>query len=127
MLESAALRREEALARDQLKRRWLGRIAAADAGVAGDVRLFLEVGDAFSRPAAWLQGVDGYGLPQREERGRLEATAVASAEGRRTDARALEAKIRALLPAARREALDGAEANVARLGERLRELAGAGS
>ena len=127
VLESAALRREEALARDQLKRRWLGRIAAADAGVAGDVRLFLEVGDAFSRPAAWLQGVDGYGLPQREERGRLEATAVTSAEGRRTDARALEAKIRALLPAARREALDGAEANVARLGERLRELAGAGS
>lgn len=127
VLESAALRREEALARDELKRRWLGRIAAADAGVAGDVGRFLEVGDAFSRPAAWLQGVDGYGLPQREERERLEATAVASAEGRRTEARELEAKIRALLPAARREALDGAEANVARLGERLRELAGADS
>ncbi len=124
VLESAALRRHEALARDELKRRWMGRIAPSDAGVAGDVERFLAVGDAFSRPAAWLQGVDGYGLPQGEERERLQATAVASAPGRRTEARELEARVRALLPAARREALDGAEANVALLGARLRELAG---
>jgi hypothetical protein len=123
VLESAALRREEALARDALKRRWMGRIAAADSGVAGDVQLFLEVGDAFSRPAAWLEGVEGYGLPQWAERERLEATAVASAEGRRSHARELEARIRALLPAARREALDGTESNLALLGERLRRLA----
>ncbi|WP_037061350.1 DUF4105 domain-containing protein [Pseudoxanthomonas suwonensis] len=126
VLESAAVRREEALARDELKRRWLDEPKAlAGAGdVAEALREFLRLGGAFSRPASWLDGVPGYGLPQAEEREVLERRAVADAAARERQAQALETGVRGLLSPRRRAALEGAERNLELLGERLRELAG---
>ncbi|WP_052633376.1 DUF4105 domain-containing protein [Pseudoxanthomonas suwonensis] len=125
VLESAALRRQEMLARDELKRRWLrDPHGLADAGVeiAGPLREFLRLGGAFSRPASWLEDVAGYGLPQAEERAVLAARVHEDAASRQAQAGALEAGVRQLLSPARRDALAGAEANVVLVGDRLREL-----
>lgn len=123
VLESAAVRRQQALARDLLKRRWLDRAAVGDAGVAADLRRFLETGQAFARPAGWLQDVPGYGLPQQAEREQLRALAGQAADGRAADAQRLEQRLRELLPAARREALEASEANLELVAARLRALA----
>ena len=123
VLEAAALRREQAQARDLLKRRWLQRAAAADAGLDEGLRQFLDAGAAFGRPASWLHHVPGYGLPQHDERRQLQARMAAEGADRAGDAQRLEQRIRALLPAPRRQALEDAEANLALLGERLRVLA----
>jgi hypothetical protein len=129
VLESAALRRQETLARDELKRRWLrdARSLQSAADVATPLREFLRLGGAFSRPASWLQDVPGYGLPQAEEREVLARRVRADAGSRQAQAQALEAAVRQLLSPARRSTLDGTDANVALIGERLRTLAGAGS
>ena len=126
VLESAAVRRQEALARDELKRRWLAgpQALAGAAEMAETLREFLRLGGAFSRPASWLDGVPGYGLPQAEEREVLERRAGADAAARELQAQALEAGVRGLLSPQRRAALEGAERNLELLGERLRELAG---
>ena len=125
VLESAALRREEALARDELKRRWLGQSRKLhEAGdLAGPLQEFLRLGGAFSRPASWLDGVDGYGLPQAAERAVLVSRVQQDAADRQHQAMALESGIRRLLPPARREALQGTEANLDLIGARLQELA----
>ena len=121
VLETAALRREQALARDQLKRRWLRR--AGDPGLVAELRQFLQAGDAFGRPASWLDGLGGYGLPQAGERMQLQARLAEAGERRHRGARQLEQRVRELLPAVRRTRLVGTEANLARLGDRLRVLA----
>ncbi len=128
VLESAALRRQEALARDELKRRWLrdARLPQAAADIAEPLREFLRLGGAFSRPASWLHDVPGYGLPQAGERGVLAARVRADAGSRQAQAEALETVARRLLSPERRAALEGTDANVALIGERLRALAGAG-
>jgi len=126
VLESAAQRQQEALARDELKRRWLrhpSELADADTDVAAPLREFLRLGGAFSRPASWLDDVPGYGLPQAAERAVLGERVQDDAARRQTQVEALQAGLRRLLTPARREALEGAEANVALLGDRLRELA----
>ena len=125
VLESAALRRQEALARDELKRRWLAQSRELhEAGdLAGPLQEFLRLGGAFSRPASWLDDVDGYGLPQAAERAVLVSRVQQDAADRQHQAAALEAGIRRLLPPARREALQGTEANVELIGARLQELA----
>ena len=125
VLESAALRRQEALARDELKRRWLAQSRELhEAGdLAGPLQEFLRLGGAFSRPASWLDDVDGYGLPQAAERAVLVSRVQQDAADRQHQAAALEAGIRRLLPPARREALQGTEANLELIGARLQELA----
>ena len=125
VLESAALRRQEALARDELKRRWLAQSRELhEAGdLAGPLQEFLRLGGAFSRPASWLDDVDGYGLPQAAERAVLVSRVQQDAADRQHQAAALEAGIRRLLPPARREALQGTEANLDLIGARLQELA----
>ena len=124
VLESAALRRQEALARDELKRRWLAQSRELhEAGdLAGPLQEFLRLGGAFSRPASWLDDVDGYGLPQAAERAVLVSRVQQDAADRQHQAAALEAGIRRLLPPARREALQGTEANLDLIGARLQEL-----
>ena len=70
LLEQAALRRQELLARDELKRRFLGRDAdrgADRADVLVAVQDVLRLEGFLSRPAALLPDT-GYGLPQFEER-----------------------------------------------------------
>ena len=125
VLESAALRRQEALARDELKRRWLAQSRELhEAGdLVGPLQEFLRLGGAFSRPASWLDDVDGYGLPQAAERAVLVSRVQQDAADRQHQAAALEAGIRRLLPPARREALQGTEANLELIGARLQELA----
>jgi len=126
VLESAALRQQEALARDELKRRWLrdpSELADAGTDLAAPLREFLRLGGAFSRPASWLDDVPGYGLPQAAERAALAVRVQDDAARRQAEVEALQAGLRRLLKPARREALEGAEANVALLGGRLRELA----
>ncbi|KAF1688040.1 hypothetical protein B1992_01010 [Pseudoxanthomonas broegbernensis] len=127
VLESAALRREQAHARDELKRHWLGgrvpHAAVAGGDLAARLREYLSLGGAFSRPASWLEGIEGYGLPQADERMALQARAHSDAMRRRAGARALESRLRGLLSPTRRESLAGTEANLELLGERLRVLA----
>ncbi|GAB3506252.1 DUF4105 domain-containing protein [Pseudoxanthomonas daejeonensis] len=125
VLESAALRQQEALARDELKRRWLGDARSVDAAgdIAAPLREFLRLGSAFSRPASWLQGVPGYGLPQADEREVLGGRIRADAASRVEQVEALEAAVRQLLPPAQREVLEDTGDNVVLIGERLRALA----
>ena len=127
VLESAAMRREHARARDELKRRWLRRARASgnatDADIAGPLHDYLQRAGAFSRPAVWLDGIPGYGLPQARERNVLLARAGAEAQRRVADAQALEVALEQRLSPARRQALAGTRANLELLGERLRRLA----
>ena len=123
LLEEAALRREELLARDELKRLLLGRPANDDADSTDsrarlDAVLALE--GQLSRPAGLLSS--GYGLPQRAERGALAAQAAQRAQRLREQDQRLHRDARALLPRRQREALDAIEANIALLGSRLRQL-----
>lgn len=143
LLEQAALRREELLARDALKRHFMGgrggyqripeaagprlapapiAIAAADpADPVSAVRELLKFEGYFSRPASLLPQA-GYGLPQREERDALAregARRAAQWLRLRTD---LRAAARQWLPAQRRDRLQAIGANLDRLGARLRRL-----
>ena len=115
VLEEATLRREEARARDVLKRRMPapGREAA---------RGLLRIEDTLTRPARMLGG-DGYGIPQAEERSAVLHDATALSERWRRQREALLAQARDGLPAPRRDALDATEANVAALGAQLRRRA----
>ena len=124
LLEEAALRRQELLVRDELKRRYLGQGAQPEAnGFEGEAALreFLRLEGFLSRPAALLPE-SGYGLPQTEERKALEA------EGKRYAAQlehqgvALRGDARRWLSLGRRAMLEATEANIALLGERLRRL-----
>jgi len=115
VLEEAALRRQEALARDLLKRHMPapGREAA---------RGLLRIEDTLTRPARMLGG-DGYGIPQAEERAAVLRDATPLSERWRRQREALLAQARDWLPAPRREALDATEANIAALGAQLRRVA----
>ncbi|MGO1541722.1 MAG: DUF7844 domain-containing protein [Luteimonas sp.] len=123
LLEQAALRRQELLARDELKRRFLGGggdpEAAADAVSA--LRDLLQLEGLLTRPAALLPGT-GYGLPQQAERETLEAAAGRHVAQWHEDGDRLQDLARDWLPPETRAALEGGEANLALLGERLRAL-----
>ena len=124
LLEQAALRRQELLARDELKRRFLGRDAdwgtdRADALVALQDILRLE--GLLSRPAALLPDT-GYGLPQDEERETLTQEGNLHAAQWRQQSGLLRSEARRWLPPQRQVALNATEANVDALGEQLRRL-----
>lgn len=123
LLEQAALRRQELLARDELKRRFLGR--GADAPTAGDAlataRELLQLEGALTRPASLLPDA-GYGLPQHAERGALRERAATHVARWQHDGEQLQRLARQWLPPARQATLEGGEANLALLGERLRTL-----
>lgn len=123
VLEQAARRRQDLLARDALKRRFLHGGGDADLD-AGRTRLrdLLEHDGLFAQPALLLQGQPGYGLPQQAERDFLQAKGSALL-GRQHAARdTLEHDARLLLPQDLRDQIDGTQANLAALGERLRTL-----
>lgn len=123
VLEQAARRRQDLLARDALKRRFLhgGGDADLDAGRAR-LRDLLEGEGLFAQPALLLQGQPGYGLPQQAERDFLQAKGSALL-GRQHAARdTLEHDARLLLPQDLRDQIDGTDANLAALGQRLRTL-----
>jgi len=124
LLEQAALRRQELLARDELKRLFLGRDAdrhanATEALVALQDVLRLE--GILSRPATLLPDT-GYGLPQFEEREALSEESNQQAGQWRQQNGLLQNESRRWLPPERQLALDATEANVETLGEQLRRL-----
>lgn len=124
LLEEAALRRQELLARDELKRRYLGRRerVGRDAFDAAAALLdLLRTEGYFSRPATLLPE-GGYGLPQAEERQvlmRIGDRYVAQLKQQRT---VLLADARQWLSPEQRAVLEGTESNITSLGERLRRL-----
>lgn len=120
LLEEASLRQQESLARDELKRRYLEQGAGGFEGEAA-LRDFLRAEGFLSRPAALLPN-DGYGLPQAGERRALELEAERYAAQHRRQGAALRADAREWVSPERRSALEGTEANIASLGERLRRL-----
>lgn len=124
LLEEASLRRQELLARDDLKRRFLDERSAPKtdgADVVAEVQDLLRLEGMLSRPAALVPG-DGYGLPQTQEREALaQASADRAAEWRQRGEN-LRAEARRWLPPPRQQALRDAETNIERLGERLRRL-----
>jgi hypothetical protein len=124
LLEQAALRRQELLARDELKRRFLGRDAdgsadGADALVA--VQHVLRLEGFLSRPAALLPDT-GYGLPQSDEREALTQQSNRHAAQWRQQSGLLRSEARRWLRPQRQVALEAIEANVDALGEQLRRL-----
>ena len=124
LLEEAALRRQELLVRDELKHRYFGQWMRQGAnGFPGDAALrdFLRLEGFLSRPAALLPG-SGYGLPQTDERRALELESERYAAQLKRQGAALRADARRWLSPERRLMLEGVEANIALLGERLRRL-----
>nr|WP_225876354.1 DUF4105 domain-containing protein [Lysobacter terrestris] len=124
LLEQAALRRQELRARDELKRRLLGRVggrdtAGANARTATQEILHLE--DLLTRPAQLLPG-GGYGLPQPDEYRAAAGESRALATQSREQREKLLAAARRWLPLASQRALEATEANIDLLGQRLREL-----
>ena len=120
LLEQAALRRQQLLALDELKRRHLDRRhGAAPQAERTFARLLAESG-FLSRPAELLDG--GYGLPQAEELQALERASQARQQRLQALGERLDGQLRALLDPPRRVELDGGAANLAALGEQLRTL-----
>ncbi|NZA27099.1 DUF4105 domain-containing protein [Luteimonas sp. SJ-92] len=116
LLEQAALRRQELLARDALKRRLSGN----DTG-RGEVAGLLQLEGLFSRPAQLLPD-GGYGLPQRAERDELARAGADRARDRQQQRERLHAAARDWLPPQRRTELEETEANAELISARLREL-----
>ena len=120
LLEQAALRREEQQVREALKQRFL-RHGRDDAVAAQALRELLGDGAWAGRPSMLLPG-QGYGLPQQAERAAL-ADAVAADDARLRGLRdGLQAQAREWLSPRQRQRLEGTEANLALLGDRLRML-----
>ena len=124
LLEEAALRQQELLVRDELKRRYLKRGGQQEGdGFEGETALreFLRLEGFLSRPAALLPNT-GYGLPQADERRHLELEGERHVAQLKQQGSALRADVRRWLSPGRRAVLDGTEANIVLLGERLRRL-----
>ncbi len=126
LLEQAALRREELLARDELKRLFLGRDTdrpAAGADTLAALQDVFRLEGILSRPATLLPPA-GYGLPQFEEREALTRISNRHAAEWRQQNGLLRSEARRLLPSERQVALNATEANVDALGLQLRRLHG---
>ena len=124
LLEQAALRRQELLARDELKRRFLGRDAnwrTAGADTLAALQDVLRLEGILSRPATLLPDA-GYGLPQYEEREALTRESNRQAAQWRQQSGLLRSEARRWLPPQRQVALDATETNVDALGRQLRRL-----
>ncbi|CAD1791256.1 hypothetical protein CPBF426_22460 [Xanthomonas arboricola pv. juglandis] len=121
LLEQAALRRQELLVRDALKRLLTPGAAGRDS-VQGQLQSLFARQAQLSHPATLL-GSAGYGLPQADEQLDLSAR-VAQEAGVLVDGwKQLQALGRQQLPAEVRTGLEQGEANVQRLRARLRGLA----
>jgi hypothetical protein len=124
LLEEAALRRLELRARDELKRRLLGRDAnehAAGADTLAALQDVLRLEGILSRPAMLLPDA-GYGLPQVEEREALTQESNREAALWRQQSSLLRSEARRVLPPRQQLALEATEANVDALGRQLRRL-----
>jgi len=125
LLEQAAERREELRARDWLKHRLSSNDVAAD-DARGQVHALLEDAGVLAQPAALLDGVPGYGLPQADERAALETRLTERNTRLSKGWPALRAQARQALPQSQQREWQQIDANLKRIGERLRELASEG-
>ncbi|MBZ3528661.1 DUF4105 domain-containing protein, partial [Xanthomonas perforans] len=121
LLEQAALRREELLARDALKRLLQPGMGARDA-VQGQLQALFARQAQLSHPAVLL-GSAGYGLPQADEQQQLSARVAQESAVLVDGWKQLQLAGRQQLPANVRTGLQQGEANVERLRARLRVLA----
>jgi hypothetical protein len=124
LLEQAALRRQQLLGRDEIKRRFLSRDASRLADSTNALVALhdvMQLEGLLSRPAMLLPET-GYGLPQSEERARLIQESDRRAEQWRQQSEWLRSEARQWLSRERQAALDATEANVETLGELLRRL-----
>ena len=112
------------LAQDEVKQRYLNAAALKDGSVNkadATLKQMLANSGFLSRPAELLDS-KGYGLPQPEERERLER------ESKERQARLLrlstnlDKEVRALLEPSRAREISAVEANVKQIGEHLRAL-----
>ncbi len=126
LLEQAAHRRQLLLAREDLKQRYLDHYGAeaGDGFEDAEARLqqVLQQSGFLSRPAELLEGREGYGLPQAGELRWLAAEGARRRDGLDALGEQLSAEVRELLAPDVRADLDGSQANVDLLGERLRAL-----
>jgi len=122
LLEQAAQRRQEMSARDWLKRRLARRDGQAEEA-RGQVRELLSDAGVLARPAALLEGVAGYGLPQAAEREVVERRLVARNERLAEGWPALRAAARQALPDRQQVEWQYVDQNLLQLQRRLRELA----
>lgn len=122
LLEQAAQRRQEMLARDWLKRRFSQRDGQAEEA-REQVRVLLDDAGVLARPAALLDGVPGYGLPQAGEREAVVQRLVAR-NGRLAEGwPVLRAAARSALPLRQRLEWEQVDRNLLVIRGRLRELA----
>ncbi|MBV6884350.1 DUF4105 domain-containing protein [Xanthomonas euvesicatoria] len=121
LLEQAALRREELLARDALKRLLQPGMAAREA-VQGQLQALFARQAQLSHPAVLL-GSAGYGLPQADEQQQLSARVAQESAVLVDGWKQLQLAGRQQLPTNVRTGLQQGEANVERLRARLRVLA----
>mgnify|MGYP003576338681 CR=1 FL=1 len=126
VLENAALRRQQLLLRDELKRRYLGRDVPADAApVVQALKAWLGDTSFVSQPAELAPS--GYGLPQSDERERIAVEARMRVDKLLGEDAVLRKDLERWLPEDQREALRKIESNVDAIGTRLRGLAAAGA
>jgi Domain of unknown function (DUF4105) len=121
LLEEAALRRQELLARDDLKRRFPGREEDGDANALAVLKDTLRLEGFLARPAALLPDA-GYGLPQGSEREALMQEGNRQAAQWRQQNGWLRSEARRLLSPERQATLAAIESNVDALGRQLRHL-----
>ncbi|MBA6098205.1 DUF4105 domain-containing protein [Pseudomonas juntendi] len=120
LLEQASLRRQLLLAQDEVKQRYLNAAALKDGSVNkadATLKQMLANSGFLSRPAELLDS-KGYGLPQPEERERLER------ESKERQARLLRlsTNLDKEVRAPRAREISAVEANVKQIGEHLRAL-----
>ena len=121
LLEQAAVRRELLAAQHSLKLRYLDGDAEAAMREAGDIvgQLLLERG-FLSRPADLLP--EGYGLPQAHEWQMLEARSQQRGDALLQMEARLDEVLPALLSRAQQARLQGGQANLQQLRERIKAL-----
>ncbi|WP_235893528.1 DUF4105 domain-containing protein [Cognatilysobacter lacus] len=125
VLENAALRRQQSRAVDALKRS-LGSGSLVTQPLNDTFRDTLVIAERLSRPASLLPA-GGYGIPDATERA-VAAQRLAEASAHwQAGTGALQALGETALPARQRIALEATRRNIARLGDRLRQLAAAKS
>ena len=122
LLEQAAGRRQEMLARDWLKRRLSQRDGEAEEA-RGQVRELLSDAGTLARPAALLASVAGYGLPQTAEREEVEQRLAARNQRLSQGWPALRAAARQALPEKQQSEWNRIDQNLQQIQHRLRELA----
>ncbi|MET1025094.1 MAG: DUF4105 domain-containing protein [Pseudoxanthomonas sp.] len=123
VLEQAARRQQEQVARNALKHRFLSDRHDEDVRQGGArLRALLDEEGLFAQPALLLMDQTGYGLPQQAEREAVIAQAAGRVAAQRAARRTLQRDAMQWLPEEVRADINGTEANLAALGERLRHL-----